>query len=139
MRKWPPFVILGRECTKTYVIDPVHPGESRVVIPKGTAIQIPLYAVHHDSTYYPDPEKFIPERFSTEQKHQNTFLPFGQGPRACLGSRFALMEIKTIFVHILKHFKLVTTEKTQIPVKLIRKFSINARPEKGLYIGLQKL
>ncbi|KAF7278759.1 hypothetical protein GWI33_007992 [Rhynchophorus ferrugineus] len=139
LRKWPPFVIIGRECTKTYVIDPVYPGEKKVVVPKGTAIQIPLYAIHHDPKYYPDPEKFIPERFGTEQKHQDKYFPFGQGPRACLGSRFALMEIKTIFVHILKTFKLVTTEKTQIPLKLVRKFSVNARPENGLYIGLQKL
>nr|QTM97433.1 Cytochrome P450 [Sitophilus oryzae] len=139
LRKWPPFVLLGRECTKTYVIEPQSPTEKQVTIPKGMAVTVPIYAIQHDPQYYKDPEEFIPERFAEENKNQLPYLPFGLGPRSCLGSRFALVEIKTIFFHLVKNFKLVPTGRTQIPVKLSKKFSVNIRPEQGLYIGLEKL
>lgn len=134
--------MIGRECTKTYIIEPTSPEERTLVIPKGMAIQIPSYAIHHDPKYYPDPEKFQPERFSPENRSTltpYTFLGFGQGPRACLGSRFALLEVKTIMFHLLRRLKIVTTQKTQIPLKLSKKFAINIRPENGLWVGLEKL
>lgn len=49
---------------------------------------IPIYGLHHDPKHFPDPEKFDPERFSEENKHNiapNTYLPFGVGPRNCIG------------------------------------------------------
>ena len=57
-------------------------------VEKGTAIQIPVYALHRDPKYYPDPESFNPENFSEENKkkrHKYVYLPFGEGPRICLG------------------------------------------------------
>jgi len=74
---------LFRETVKTYQI----PGES-LVIEKGTRVVIPIHSIHHDSKYYPDPEKFDPERFSPEEKAKRpstTYLPFGDGPRFCIG------------------------------------------------------
>lgn len=59
-----------------------------LVIPKGTTIMIPVYAIHHDPTYYPDPYKFDPERFTDNKintKNNYTFMPFGEGPRMCIG------------------------------------------------------
>ncbi|XP_066261391.1 cytochrome P450 9e2-like [Euwallacea similis] len=142
LRKWPPFVIVGRECTKTYTIYPKSAEERILVIPKGMAIQIPCYAIHHDPKYYPQPEQFIPERFSSENRDKlipYTFLTFGQGPRSCLGSRFALLEVKTVFFHLLSKFKLVVIDKTQVPLKLSKKFAINIRPEAGLWLGLERI
>lgn len=74
---------LIREATKTYNV----PNDS-MVIEKGQKIIIPMYNIHHDPKYYPNPEKFDPERFSTEQKCKRlngTFIPFGDGPRMCIG------------------------------------------------------
>ncbi|ERL91022.1 cytochrome P450 9e2 [Dendroctonus ponderosae] len=142
LRKWPPFVILGRECTKTYTIEPTLPEEKTLVISKGTGIQIPCYAIHHDPKYFPNPEKFEPERFSAANRSKltpYTVLGFGQGPRSCLGTRFALMEVKIIIFHLLSRLEIVTTKRTQIPLKLSKKFGINIRPERGLWIGLKIL
>nr|WIT94147.1 cytochrome P450 monooxygenase CYP9AN7 [Euwallacea interjectus] len=142
LRKWPPFVIVGRECTKTYTIYPKSPKERILVVPKGMAIQIPSYAIHHDPKYYPQPEQFVPERFSPENRDKlvpYTFLAFGQGPRSCLGSRFALLEVKTVLFHLLSKFKLVVIEKTQVPLKLSKKFVINIRPEAGLWLGIERV
>ncbi|CAG9773838.1 unnamed protein product [Ceutorhynchus assimilis] len=142
LRKWPPFVVVGRECTKTYIIKPKLVSEAELIVPKGMAIQIPTYAIHHDPKYYPEPEQFIPERFSAENRNKltpYTFLGFGQGPRSCIGSRFALLELKIVFFCLLKRLRLVVNEKTQVPVKLKRGMGINIRPEDGLWLGLEKL
>lgn len=59
-----------------------------VQIPKGTPIIIPIYGLHSDEKYFPDPEKFDPDRFSKENSGmitKYTFMPFGEGPRICLG------------------------------------------------------
>ncbi|XP_076330591.1 cytochrome P450 3A19-like [Tachypleus tridentatus] len=66
-----------------------------VAIPKGTIVQIPIYAIHHDPKYYPEPNIFDSERFLPENKkrrHPDTYLTFGAGHRNCLGMRFALLE-----------------------------------------------
>lgn len=57
-------------------------------IEKNVLIQIPVYGIHHDEKYFPDPEKFLPERFSEENKafmDKDAYLPFGIGPRNCIG------------------------------------------------------
>lgn len=85
LRKFPPIPNTARKCLNDYEI----PGTS-LVIPKGTFIEIPIYSIQHDPEYYPDPEKFDPERFTPENvksRHSMTFLPFGDGPRNCIGLR----------------------------------------------------
>lgn len=62
-----------------------------MTIEKGTAVVIPTYGLQTDPQYYPDPEKFDPERFSKEEiakRHPYTYLPFGEGPRNCIGKYF---------------------------------------------------
>lgn len=74
---------LMRQCTSNYKI----PGTD-TVIDKGTYVLIPAYQIHHDHKYFPDPDRFKPERFSNENKAKRnpyTYLPFGEGPRNCIG------------------------------------------------------
>jgi Cytochrome P450 len=75
--------ILNRECTKRYKI----PG-TNVILEKGIPVVIPTMGIHYDPHYFPEPEKFDPERFSEEAKskrHHYAYLPFGEGPRICIG------------------------------------------------------
>lgn len=83
-----------RVCNKDYPI----PG-SNITIKKGEQIVLPYRAIHHDPEYWPEPEKFDPERFSPENKakrHRYAFLAFGEGPRNCVGMYFITAFIKKI-------------------------------------------
>lgn len=62
--------------------------DSDLVIEKGTTVMISTMGLHMDEKYYPDPEKFDPDRFTEEEKATRpnyTYLPFGDGPRLCIG------------------------------------------------------
>lgn len=78
-------------------------------------------AIHHDPEYYPNPEVFDPERFSEEEKkkrHPYAFIPFGEGPRNCIGMRFGLLETKIALVSILKYFKVKLAENMKLPLEV---------------------
>ncbi len=91
-------------------------GNTGVDVPKGMMVQIPIYAIHHDPQYYPNPNEFNPQRFMPQNKDKlipDTYLPFGIGPRNCVGLRFALLNVKTAVVNIVPKLKLIRTEKTK--------------------------
>lgn len=86
LRKWPGTLALDRVCNKDITYD-LDNGE-KLSIKAGQAIWFPLNALQMDPKYWPEPEKFMPERFSEENKaniHPNTYMPFGVGPRNCIG------------------------------------------------------
>ncbi|KAL1495020.1 hypothetical protein ABEB36_010509 [Hypothenemus hampei] len=140
LRKWPPAPALDRLCVKPYVLQDTNPNEPPIQINKDDVIWVPTYGMHYDPKYFPNPEKFIPERFSDQLKDRivpYTYLPFGIGPRLCIGSRFALLEVKSIVFHLVKDFEIVPTDKTQIPLKL-KKSAVNVRAEHGFSLGLKR-
>ncbi|CAG5032346.1 unnamed protein product [Parnassius apollo] len=122
LRMWAPGVALDRLCIKDYNLGkPNKQAIEDYIIRKGESIMIPIWAIHHDLKYYQDPEKFDPERFSEENKHlikPFTYLPFGLGPRNCIGSRFALCEVKVMLYKLLLNMELSPCAKTCTPVKL---------------------
>ncbi|KAJ8728457.1 hypothetical protein PYW08_016842 [Mythimna loreyi] len=122
LRLWPPADALDRICTKDYNLGkPNEKAEKNFIVHKGTGVAIPVFAIHRDPQYFPNPDKFDPERFSDENKHNIqpfTYMPFGVGPRNCIGSRFALCEIKVMAYQILQHMEISPYEKTTIPAKL---------------------
>ncbi|CAH1645261.1 unnamed protein product [Spodoptera littoralis] len=125
LRFWPPALALDRLCTKDYNVGkPNAKAEKDYIVRKGTGVWVPIYPIHHDPQYYPNPDKFDPERFSEENRHTINplaYMPFGVGPRNCIGSRFALCEIKVMTYQILKEMELSPCEKTCIPAKLCKK------------------
>lgn len=83
MRKYP-FPILDRCCTKDYNV----PGTD-LVIEKGTSVIVPLLGLHYDEQYFPEPEKYKPERFEQNVNEENLiYLPFGFGHKVCIGMYF---------------------------------------------------
>uniref|UniRef100_A0A8C4GX79 unspecific monooxygenase n=1 Tax=Dicentrarchus labrax TaxID=13489 RepID=A0A8C4GX79_DICLA len=92
-----------------------------VTIPKGTVVMVPVYTLHRDPDLWSEPETFKPERFSKENKDNvdpYAFLPFGAGPRNCIGMRFAVLMMKLVLVEILQNFSFVTCKETDIPLEL---------------------
>jgi cytochrome P450 len=81
-------------------------------IPTGGRVMVSYYATQHDETHWPDPESFKPERFAAGEKHlPYTFLPFGGGPRNCLGANFARVEAQVILAHLFQRFDFELTRK----------------------------
>lgn len=129
---YPPVPLLPRKCIKDYRVP-----DTDVIIEKGTMVLISVLGIHHDAEYYPNPEIFDPERFSEENKsarHGYAHLPFGEGPRNCIGMtccfrefiftccfvgmRFGLMQSKVGLTSLLRNFRLTLNEKTQEPLKM---------------------
>ncbi|XP_015732491.1 cytochrome P450 3A9-like [Coturnix japonica] len=108
-----------------------------VTIPKGTIVIIPPYTLHRNTEYWPNPEEFRPERFSKENKDSidpYTYLPFGAGPRNCIGMRFALLTLKVAIAAILQNFTFQVCKETQIPLKLLSQGLLT--PEKPIVLKL---
>lgn len=85
LRMWPPGANTDRMCAKDYEYDD---GTNRFRIEKGMVLSIPIYALHHDPLYFPNPSQFDPDRFSDKNRDTfttNAYLPFGIGPRNCIG------------------------------------------------------
>ncbi|CAK1596659.1 unnamed protein product [Parnassius mnemosyne] len=140
LRLWPPAPVVDRLCGKDYVMGkPNSKATQDYIIRKGEALQIPIWAFHRDPRYFPDPEKFDPERFSEENKHKIqpfSYMPFGLGPRNCIGSRFALCEIKVVLYQLLRHIEVSPCEKTPIPGKL-RPDSFQMRLQGGHWVRMR--
>lgn len=137
-RLWPN-AIFHRECIKPFTIKPESNNEAPVKLTVGDIIWVPVFAIHRDPQYFPEPERFDPERFKDQNKSNikpYTYMPFGSGPRNCIGSRFALLETKTLLFHILSQFELVPTEKTQIPIKLSNEIILSS--VNGFHLGFKR-
>ncbi|XP_046745047.1 probable cytochrome P450 6a13 [Diprion similis] len=136
LRKYPPIPQVGRVSVKPYQI----PGTD-IVLPTGSKCIVPIYAVHHNPEYWPNPEKFIPERFTEEAKaHRQpyTFLPFGGGPRNCIGARFAEQQSKLGIITAIDKFKLSLCEKSQNPIQY-KKGARFLHAEHGVWVKATRL
>lgn len=103
-----PVPVLSRECTNDCTITVPSLGKS-LKISKGTQIIVPNQTIHMDPTYYPNPEKFDPERFTEEEiakRPKYTYLPFGEGPKRCLAPRLGSLQVKVAIISLLARFKI---------------------------------
>ena len=132
LRMYPPGFMVHRHVKNDITINNIN-------IPKGIMAVIPVYAVHHNPKIWPNPEQFIPDRFTSEEKakhHPMAFIPFGGGPRNCIGARLALLEVRAALVTILQNFNLTTVNETEIPLKI--KSGSTLSPANGVYLGVTK-
>ncbi|XP_060576969.1 cytochrome P450 3A4-like [Ruditapes philippinarum] len=134
---------------ETYRHHPVAPGVSRVCsesctirdvrFEKGMVVRVMTCSMYKDEKLFNQPEDFIPERFSTENRrncHQYSFLPFGQGPRICPGQKLALIKVKIAIISIVKNYKLTTCKNTEIPLQQALRPSLT--PANGVCIQLSR-
>ena len=132
-RIFPPAYFYNRLCSEDCIIRGLR-------ILAGTEITIPVYTLHRDPKAWPEPEKFDPERFRDslkETRHPHQFLPFGVGPRNCIGMRFALLEVKITLVQILRQFTLQRCPETQAPLVLKGAISLAARDGVHVRVSLR--
>eukprot|EP00106_Octopus_bimaculoides_P002301 XP_014769743.1 PREDICTED: cytochrome P450 3A19-like [Octopus bimaculoides] len=123
---------LGRHCNKACTIKGLK-------IPENVIVRVAVDALHYDPKYYPEPEKFIPERFSEEAKSKQvpfTYLPFGAGPRMCLGMRLAKLEFKVAAVQMIRNFKILPTEKTENPLIMVE--ALLLVPKNGVWVKFER-
>ena len=101
LRLYTPGFLFDRRCNETCTIN-------GITIPSGVDVFMPPYVLHRDPTLWPDPERFDSARLSPENRatqEPSSCMPFGMGPRQCIGTRFALLEIKTAMLKILSKIK----------------------------------
>ncbi|XP_074839923.1 thromboxane-A synthase [Carettochelys insculpta] len=130
LRMYPPAFRFTRETSKDCVVMGQH-------IPAGATVEIAVGHLHYNPEFWPEPEKFIPERFTEEAKLQHNpfaYLPFGTGPRSCIGMRLALLEMKMTLLRILQKFKFETSSETQIPLQLTSVATLG--PKNGVYVKI---
>jgi cytochrome P450 len=102
MRLYPSVWALGRHSIEDDVVKGYK-------IPKDSTCFISTYSLQRDPSIWPDPLKFIPERFTKENvkdRHRFAYLPFGGGPRLCIGNSFAMMEMQLALPMIVQRYKL---------------------------------
>ncbi|XP_077269211.1 putative cytochrome P450 6a14 isoform X1 [Temnothorax americanus] len=136
LRKYPPAFIYARKTMSSYTFN-----DTKVSIPKGQIIWIPIYAMHRDSNIYPEPDVFDPERFNEEavrSRHPMVYLPFGDGQRNCIGSRFAVYQTKLGLIKILRNYKVEPCKKTEIPLVLLEN-NLIISPKNGVYLKIIKI
>lgn len=130
LRLFPPVVLfVNREAGEDTQLGKYH-------IPAGTNVQIPVWQIHHDRNLWPDPYRFDPDRFDSELKkshHPMAWIPFGTGPRGCLGIRFAMVEAKIALVKLLQKYRLVPCERTETKLTLTAP-TVTLNPKNGVWL-----
>jgi len=127
LRLYPPVPILARDVIEDDIV-----GGYR--IPKGGIVFISSYILHHHPNLWKDPESFNPDRFSQEGPiHPYSFIPFGAGPRSCIGMNFAVLETKIVLSVLLSRFQfsLLAGHKV-VPVQ-----RLSLRPKYGMKMVLK--
>lgn len=133
LRLYPPVVLLvSRHCrTDTTILGQFFPA--------GCEILAPVWHVHHDAQHWPDPFCFSPERFAPEvskDHHPGAYMPFGIGPKSCIGNRFALLELKAALCKLLRKFEVLPCARVKDPMELVVK-TVLAVPATPIQVKLR--
>ncbi|XP_073844248.1 probable cytochrome P450 6a21 [Musca autumnalis] len=137
LRLHTPLPVLNRQAVEDYPI----PGYPQYVIRKDMPVIIPAICLHRDAQYYPNPDVFNPDNFSGEQvtlRDPVLYLPFGDGPRNCLGLRFAKMQILVGLSLLLSKFHFSVCKRTPIPMRYDKE-NFMLTPEKDLYLKVERI
>lgn len=138
LRLHSPVLAMIRLCTKQFNLPPQYPdGKKDLTVTPTTPIIIPVHALHMDPEIFPKPHIFNPDRFNEEnrqQRHKYAYLAFGEGPRICLGMKFAMLQVKTALAAILSNFDVKLSSKTVEPLPISAKSFLLAC-ETGIWVN----
>ncbi|ALC41925.1 Cyp6a21 [Drosophila busckii] len=137
LRLWTVLPVLNRLCLEDFAV----PGYPNYVIKKGMPILIPAGAMHRDERLYPQPQRFNPDNFTPERvkaRDSVEWLPFGDGPRNCIGLRFGQMQARIGLAMLIKHFKFSVCDQTPIPIKY-HKESFLIAAESGIFLKVERV
>jgi cytochrome P450 len=126
LRLYPPSVVLPRQANAPDEV-------SGYAIPQDAIVVISQYVTHRHPEFWSDPEQFQPERFTPEQatrQHRGAYIPFGDGPRMCIGHAFALMEMHLVLATLAQAYTLqMVPEHPVVP-----EVAVTLRPRNGLWM-----
>ncbi|MEC9346184.1 MAG: cytochrome P450 [Pseudomonadota bacterium] len=131
LRLYPPAFTISR------VADTADRLGGELSIPKGAYVSISPYITHRNPRIWPDPERFNPERFADERvaaRHKHAYLPFGSGPRICIGSGFALTEGRLILALLSRRFRLRLKHGHPVQPQGI----VTLRPRFGMRMSIER-
>ncbi|XP_045484910.1 cytochrome P450 3A9-like isoform X2 [Pieris rapae] len=133
LRKYVPMGWLDRVAAMDYKVD------DNLTIPAGTPIYVNAIGMQHDSNIYPDPETFNPDRFLPENAKNiqpYTYLPFGDGPRHCIGKRFAQISVRHGIANLILNYQIVPVPGAPKPNEVeFEKQGLFLVPGQHLYVN----
>lgn len=121
LRLLPPASAFGRFCTTTVTLGPY-------TLPKGSYVTISPYITHQQPDLYPEPKRFLPDRWDHIDPSPYEYLPFSAGPRKCLGATFAMLEIKLVLAMLLQRYRLTVAPGARID----RQLRLTLSPKHGM-------
>ena len=130
MRLYPPAWGMGRLALHDFELGPYR-------LPAGTTVAMSQYILHRDPRYFPDPQRFDPERFSAEAKATRpkfAYFPFGGGARQCIGEAFAWMEGTLVLATLARRWKLRLGLAQRVELEPL----ITLRPKYGMRMSVER-
>jgi cytochrome P450 len=130
LRLYPPAWRIGRTAR-----EPLQIGD--YIVPTGANGLMSQWVTHRDSRWFPDPERFHPDRWSDDaatKLPRFAYFPFGGGPRVCIGAGFAMMEATLLLATIAQRFRMRLTPSQRVEPLA----SITLRPKNGIRVNLQE-
>lgn len=129
LRLYPPAAFLSRTAQK-------HDTLCGREIRKGDTVMMPIYALHRNELLWEDPDRFDPDRFAPGQDFDRyAYLPFGNGPRVCIGAEFAIRESQIILSTLVSRFKFELSDHPAPEPELL----MTLRPKGGVHLKITKL
>uniref|UniRef100_A0A182Q6F8 Cytochrome P450 n=1 Tax=Anopheles farauti TaxID=69004 RepID=A0A182Q6F8_9DIPT len=135
LRLYPPVPTLYRETAQPYQL----PNGS--ILPKGIRVIIPTLSFHHDAALFPDPCAFKPERFEEKSvwKNNPSYLPFGDGPRMCIGMRFGQLQARLGLAMLLKSYNFTIDELDADRPLPIDPINVLLGPKGSVWLNVERI
>ncbi|XP_045776078.1 cytochrome P450 6B1-like [Maniola jurtina] len=133
LRKYPLSADIVRRAKSNYNIRGTD-----ITIEKGISILVPVLGISHDEKYYPNPKKFDPERFSPEnesKRHPCAFIPFGAGPRQCIGKLFGIIQSRVCMLKFFSNFRVEVSKNTPTTIIFDPQRVVNV-PKGGIQLNI---